>query len=170
MRIPTTFPRRILTAACLGLIGLLPYANAEAAPGTPDTLITGHLPAGQTSKHVAVSVGGVACPIVAGGAVDASRAYQVVVTSCGPGTANLIVDGLTTAFTFQVRPGVWVEADKQSAANITKPTTAGQTPNHIPATTATATRPAKPLATPAKPLAPPKQPARAAPAPVRSVR
>lgn len=158
MRIPATFLWRTLIVAGLGLIGLASYGNAGAAPGTPDTLVTGHIPAGQTGKHVAVSVRGVTCPIVAGGTVNASGAYQVVVTSCGPGTGTLVVDGSTTAISFQVRPGVWINTDKASSR-------IGTTANAIPPS---ATQVAKPTAS--RPGTPAKQPPRPTPIPARTSR
>jgi hypothetical protein len=142
------------TAACgMALLALLPSARAVAGPGVPDTLITGHVAAGPPGRHVGITVGGVACLVVAGGITDAAAAYQVVVNGCGPGTATVTVNGLATATVFSIRPGVWINLDGKTPGNTPIPARATPTPvvaSHPPATTTTPTaRPATPAGKPA---------------------
>ncbi len=146
MRFPLRAACRALVAGGVGILGLVPWATAAAGPGTPDTLITGHVAPGQPGRHIGITVDRIACPIVAGGIVDSLGGYQVVVTSCGPGTAMVTIDGAATSTTFTTRPGVWVNLDRIAASGAHSP---ASTPTRAPSARPTPTpRPVRPGTTP----------------------
>ena len=116
----------------MAVLALLPSAPATAAPGVPDTLVTGHVAGAQAGHHVGVTASGIACRVVAGGITDAAGAYQVVVSGCRPGTATVTVDGRATATTFSIRPGVPINADSQNPAKTPAPPRTTATPTQRP--------------------------------------